>query len=181
MNALAQSQLVAQEDPQEAMRILEAVDVEKTPAVLQDEIRSNLALLYLVHGKPREARKVADAIRLDRQPQAKSRALYAAVVAEAFARTGKAEEALKLVETYGADDPELGEVRSLLYRAQVFTFMAVKKRGLATKALEKLATIDPNMVAALVKGGSPELGKLARNALQTAGVIPKNPVRVRMR
>jgi hypothetical protein len=155
--------------------------VAKAPAVVQDEVRSNLALLYLVHGRPRDARKLADSIRLDRQPQAKARALYAAVVAESFARTGKADEALKLVETYSADDPEFAEVRALLLRAQVFTYLGVKKRGLASKSIERLVAVDPNMVASLVKGGSPELGKLARNALQGAGVLPKNQVRVRMR
>ena len=72
-------------------------------------MRANLGLLYLMHGRAKDARKLADDIRLDRQPNAKAKGMYAAVCAEAFARTGKADEAMKLLDTYKADDPEFGD------------------------------------------------------------------------
>lgn len=182
MSALAQAQLLAQDDPKAAMDLLETVDVEKAPAVVQDEVRANLGLFYLMHGKVKEARELADVIRLDRQPNARSKALYAAVVAEAFARTGNADEAKKLLETFDPDDSEFREVRPLLLRAQVFTYIAVKKRGLAQKAMERLAVADPNMLQPfLVKGAHPELAKMARDLLARTGLAPKQKMRVSRR
>lgn len=178
MNALAQAQLVAQERPAEAMKILEGVDLKKAPAVVQDDVRANLGLLYLMHNRAKDARALADDIRLDRQPQAKAKAMYAAVMAESFARTGKPEEAAKLLETFSADDASYGEVRPMLLRAQVFTFMAVKKRGLARGAMEKLAGVDPNMVAAFaMKASNPELTKMAKELLVSSGAIPRQKMK----
>jgi hypothetical protein len=182
LNAVAKAQLLAQENPAEAMATLEAVDLAKAPAVMQDEIRAQLAMMYLVHGRTRDARALADLIRLDRQPQPKAKAMYAAVMAEAFARTGAKEEARKLVDTYDANDPAYGETAAMLYRAQVYTYTYTKNRGLAQQAIERLLAIDPNMVVALaVKGGNPTIGKLAKETLQRTGSIPKQKVRMRMR
>jgi hypothetical protein len=179
MAKLARAQLLSQEDPAEAMAILESVDLKKAPGVVQDDVRANLALLYLVHGRPKDARPLADEIHLDRQPQAKAKALYAAVLAETFARTGKAEEARKLVETYQPNDPEYGEVIALIYRAQVYTYMATKNRGLARKAMEALAALDPNMVAPfMMKGVRPELKELAKSVFQSTGAVPRQKMRV---
>ena len=182
MNALARAQLLAQEKPGEAIRILEELDLKKTPALVQNDVRANLALLYLMNNRARDARALADDIRLDQQGQPKGKALYAAVVAESFARTGKAEDAKVLLETYDAADPEYGEVGAMLYRAQVYTFMATKNRGLAKKAMENLASIDPNMVAAFVlKGGNPQLAKMAKQVIQTSGAMPKQKMRMMRR
>ena len=180
LNALAESQLVAQESPTEAIRILEDVDLEKAPNVVQDDVRANLALLYLVHGRARDARALADEIRLDRQPQAKAKAMYAGVVAEAFARTGNVDEARTLLETYDANDPAYVDVKAILLRAQVHTFMASKKRGRAKQAMEQLMSVDPNMVASFAqKGNRPELTQMARHLLSKAGILPKQRVRMR--
>lgn len=180
LNALAQAQLVAQDDPESAMRILEGIDLKKAPSVIQDDVRANLALMYLVNGRVKDARPLVDEITLERQPQAKARAMYAAVMAETFSRTGKHDEALKLLETYKADDPENAEIRPLLLRATVYGSMAAKKRGLARTAMEKLAAIDPNMLAPFVQRGvNPELQQLAKQVLQTTGLL-KQP-RPRMR
>jgi tetratricopeptide (TPR) repeat protein len=95
LNAIAQAQLVAQENPGEAIAILEAIDLKKAPAMVQDDVRANLAMFYLMQGRARDARELADEIRLDRQPQARAKAMYAAVVAESFARTGNADAAME--------------------------------------------------------------------------------------
>ena len=127
LNAIAQAQLVAQEAPAEAIQILEGIDIDKAPAMVQDDVRANLAMFYLMTGRARDARELANEIRLDRQPQAKAKAMYAAVVAESFARTGDAEEARKLIETYDPSDKEFGQVSGMLLRAQVYTYTATKK------------------------------------------------------
>lgn len=182
LNAVAQAQLVAQEDPAEAIRILETIDVKKAPAVVQDDVRANLAMFYLVAGRARDARELANEIRLDRQPQARAKAMYAAVVAESFARTGDPEEARKLLETYDPKDKEYGQVAGMLLRAQVYTYAATKKLGRAREAMEQLLEVDPNMVAAFVqKGNRPELARLAKQVLAGAGALPKQKMRVRTR
>ncbi len=179
MAALAKAQLVAQEKPGDAIKVLEGVNIDKAPAAIRDDVRANLGLLYLMHGRAKDARPLADAITFQNQPQPKAKAMYAAVVAEAFARTGKAPDAKNLLETYPATDPAYGEVSAMLYRAQVYTFMATKNRGLAKKAMEALGAMDPNMVAAFVgKGNKPEIQKMAKQVIQGLGMMPKQKMRM---
>ena len=179
LSALARAQLVAREDPKAAMEILEAIDVAKAPAVVQDDVRANLGFMYLMNGRAKEARALADDLRLDRQPNAKAKAMYAAVMAEAFARTGKADEAKKLVDTYDASDAEYGEVAGMLRRAEVYTYFALKKRGRAAQAMKDLARVDPNMVAPFLQGRSrPQLKKMAEDALRSMGMAPKREMQV---
>lgn len=177
MNALAQAQLLAAEnDAAGAIRTLEALDMEKVPAMVRDDVRSNLALLYLGVGRTRDARTLADEIDPERQPQAKAKAMYAAVVAEAKARTGAADEAMKVLEPYKGDDASLQELEPLLVRAKVYAAFHAKKRNLAKQHLEKLAMLDPNMLGPFfVKGTNPELQQLAKQVLQQLGVIPRGP------
>lgn len=180
--ALARAQLVARESPTEAMRVLESIDLKKAPAIVQDDVRANLAFLYLMNGRAKDARALVDELRLDRQPNAKAKAMYAAVSAEAFARTGKPDEAKKLLETYDADDKEYGEVRAMLLRAQVYTYLATKNRGLSEQAMRKLAKEDPNMLAPfLQKGARPELQQMAQKALRGAGFAPKPKMKIQRR
>jgi hypothetical protein len=174
MKALAQAQLLSQTDPQEAMRVLERIELKKAPTMVQDDLRAQLGLLYLRNQRVRDAREMVEPIRLDKRPDARSKALYAAVMAEAFARTGSGVEAGKLMETYPPDEAEQAETQALLWRAKVFTSFALKKRGLAQKAMEALARIEPNMVAAFtLKGHPPEIVQMAKQTLGRAGLGPK--------
>jgi hypothetical protein len=183
MKALARAQLLAQEDPQKSLEALEAIDIEKAPAMVRDEIRSQRAMMYLFMNRPKDARPLVDEIKIERQPDSKAKAKYAATVAEAFARTGNADEAKKLMLEYKADDPTwAAEVGPLLWRAQVYTYMATKNRGLAKKALDALIGIDPNMVSPFVqKNVNPELQKLAMTALADAGLAPRPQMKMRMK
>lgn len=178
LKAVAQAQLLAATDPAEAQRVLEGIDIKKAPMMAQDEIRGQLALMYLRNGRVREARALTDEMRLDRQPNAKSKAFYAALMAESQSRTGAAEEAKKLLDTYSADDPAYAEIRAMLLRAQVFTFVQLKKRGLAKKAMETLAEVEPGMLAAfMMKGTQPEIIALAKQTLAEAGFAPKMKIK----
>ncbi len=182
MNALARAQLVAQEDPAQAVAILEAVDIPKAPAIVQDDVRANLALLYLMTNRARDARTLADDIKVDGPRPEKAKGLLAAVVAESFARTGKADAARTLLEKFDPEAPDHAELRPLLLRAQVYTFVATKNRGLARKAMEKLAEIDPNTLAPFVmKGAPPELTKMARELLVGGGHVPRPKMKMKMR
>jgi hypothetical protein len=178
MRAVAQAQLLAATDPAEAQRVLEGIDIKKAPMVVQDEVRAQLSLLYLRNNRVREARALADEMRLDRQPQPKAKAFYAAIMAEAFARSGAPDEAKKLLDTYSAEDAAFAEVRPLLLRAQVFTFFQLKKRGLVKKAMDTLAEVEPGMLAAFtLKGTPPEIIQLARQTLAQAGFAPKMKIK----
>ncbi len=173
MKTMARAQLLSQEDPKEALRVMETIDIEKAPSLLQDDLRANRAFMYLMNGRIKEARALADNIRLDRQPNPKAKAMYAAVCAEAFARTGKPEEAKKLLETFPATEPAYGEVSALLYRAQTFTYFQTKNRGMARKAMTALAAIDVNQLAHVAQSGTPEMQKAAREVLAETGQLPK--------
>jgi hypothetical protein len=174
MKTLARAQLLSQSDPVAAQEVLESIDLKKTPTMLHDDVRAQLAMLYLRNNRTREARALADEIRLDRRPDAKTKALYAALMAEAFARSGSPDEARKLLETYGGEQNEHAEVQVMLLRAQVYTFTTLKKRGLATRAMEGLLAIEPNLLGSfLVKGGAPDVAKLAREVLAASGAGPK--------
>ncbi len=176
MAAVAQAQLVAQEDPKEAVRILEGIDLKKAPKLLQNDVRAQLALMYLVQNRTADARPLVDEIKLDGQSQPKQKALYAAVMAECWARTGKESESAKLLEDYSAEDPEYGEVQAFLWRAQIFTWLKLKKKGRARTAMMRLAKIDPNQLGAFVqKGAHPELKNLAMEVLQREGLVPNRP------
>jgi len=180
MKALAHAQLLGQTDPAAALEVLEGIDIDKAPTMVQDDVRSQLGMLYLRNNRTKEAREVVDAMRLDKQPNAKSKALYAAVMAESFARTGSANEARKLLETYDADDPEFADILPMLLRAQAFTYLAQKKRGLARGAVDRMAQLDPNLLGALLqKGSPPELMKMARAAAAGVGLAPKMKVQRR--
>ena len=179
MNALARAQLVSREKPMAAIKILEEIDIDKAQAVVQDDVRANLGFLYLMNGRAKDARKLADNLRLDRQPNAKAKAMYAAVCAEAFARTGKPEEAHKLLETYDAHDPEFKDVKGMLLRAQVYCYLKLKKRGRAEAAMKQLAEVDPNMLAPWIgKRVRPEIKKMAERSLRALGVAPKMQMKI---
>jgi hypothetical protein len=181
MRALARAQLEAQSKPQEALQILEDIDLAKAPSMVQDDIRSQLALLYLRNNRVRDARDAAEQIRLDRQPNAQAKALYAAVIAESFARTGKVEDASKLMDTYSPDDPEYGHTRAFLLRAQVYTYFALKKRGLVRKAMTELAQVEPGLLSGFIqKGTQPELVKMAKQLLSGTPLMQRPKVK-RMR
>lgn len=179
MNAVARAQLLAREDPKAAIEVLEAVDIDKAPSVSQDEIRATLAQLYLVMGRAKDARPLADKINVDGAPVAKARYIYAAVVAETFARTGSAPEAKKVLEANKAEDPDAADAAILLYRAQVFTFFGTKNRGLAKNAMMQLAARDPNLLGPFVmKGGSLEMQTMARDVLSEIGFQTKQKMKV---
>ncbi|MCB9658713.1 MAG: hypothetical protein H6726_13770 [Sandaracinaceae bacterium] len=179
MNVLAQAQLLAQDDPAAAIAKLESIDIEKSPAILRNDIRAQLALMYLLTGKPKNALDLARDIKPEAQQQAKQKALYAAVRAESFARNGRPDDARTALEGLNEADPELAEVRPLLLRAQVYTFFGLKKRGLAAEAMERLVLVEPNIVMAMATKGHPEMKQLAIATLQRAGMVPKQRVRMR--
>ncbi|MEM1417805.1 MAG: hypothetical protein AAGH15_23100, partial [Myxococcota bacterium] len=182
MNKIAEAHLVAQEDPKAALAVMESIDIDKAPRLVRNDVRAQLALMYLVNNKVAEAKEPAMAIQLDQAPQAKQKAMYGAVKAEALARTGDAKAAAKILEVFDADDPEIAEMKALLHRAEVFTWIKLRKKGRARTAMMRLARVDANQLAAfLQKGVHPEAKRLATEVAQREGLVPKQKVQMRMR
>lgn len=179
MNAVARAQLLARDDPKAAIEVLEAVDIDKAPSMNQDEVRAVLAQLYLAMGRVKDARPLVDRIKVESAPVPKARVMYAAVAAETLARTGSAPEAKKILESNPATDPEFADIAPMIYRAQVFTFMATKNRGLARTAMFALAQHEPNHLAPFVmKGASLEMQTMAKEVLSEIGFQTKQKTKM---
>ncbi len=183
MNAMARAQLVARDDPKEAITILEGIAIHKAEAVIQDDIRSNLGYLYLATNRIKDARAIADQIKTDTAPTAKQKAMYAAVVAEAKARTGDPQEAKKILDGLAVDPAEVGELMPMLDRARVYTYLGTKNRGLARKAMEGLVATDPNLLAPflMTKAQTPadvDMQKMAREVLGGANFQTKQKTKM---
>jgi hypothetical protein len=173
---LAKAQLVAQDDPDGALEILERIDIAKAPGPIQDEVRAMRAQLYLVKDRVRDARELADEITVANASEAASRGMLAAVVAEAWARTGKVKEAIELLETIDPDHADFERVRVPLRMARVFAYFAGGNRDRVRKDLRALMQENFNYLGRFANPAAkvhPELQKLAREMLQSNPEVQK--------
>jgi len=53
--------------------------------------------------------------------------MFAAVAAEAWARTGQGKKAVDTLDLFNPEDPEMGEMRAQLWRARAFAFAATNE------------------------------------------------------
>lgn len=162
---IARAQLQAQDDPKAAIATLEALDLAKVPNQSQDDVRLLRAQLYLAGGRLREAAMMADGINLSAAPTAQAKVMVAAVVGEAWARTGKADRAWVILEELQLDDPELGQAAVLARMARVFAAFHGGKKDRARKELEALMRLDVNYLGRYLSPGGAvhlELQQLAR-------------------
>ncbi|MBI2372602.1 MAG: hypothetical protein HYV07_01255 [Deltaproteobacteria bacterium] len=180
---LAKAQLVMQDRPEEALGILERVDLEKAPKLIALQVRGVRAMLHLSLGDVAAARKLADEIDLSKAPDTKTRGNFAAVVAEAWARSGNPIEAAELLSKYDPNEKELEDVRLQLYRARAF--VAAHKQDLKgiKSALKSLSQLSPQLVAMFVaqKRVHPLLQKEAKKALEKSGLMPRAQMRFERR
>jgi hypothetical protein len=178
----AKAQLQMQEDPQAALRTLEAIDLQKVAGPIADEARGQRAMLHLLLGETKEARVLVDAIDLQRHSDPRSKATLASVICEAWARTGQAKRATEILELFDIDDDALKDVKPGLLRARVFAFGAMDDLQKARTAMHQLAKLDPRIVAGFAqKGVHPLLVKEAKKILERSGMINKQMVRGPMR
>ena len=175
----ARAQLLLQE-PDGATRALAAlqeIDLNKAMAPVADEARAQRAMIHLMIGETDAARALVDGIELSRHQQAKSRAMLAAIVAEAWARTGQAKKALDTLGVFEPEDPEFEELRPQLYRARAFTFASLNDTRAMRAALHRLMKINPQILGGfLTKKVHPLLQKEARQLLERSGIVPRKVV-----
>lgn len=168
----AKAQLQMHEDPRAALATLETIDLKKVMANQADEARAQRAMIHLMLNETQEARTLVDPIDLGRQQDQRGKAMIAAVVCEAWARTGQAKRAKDILDLFDAEDSTLGDVRPGLLRATVFVFGALDDLKTARSAMHKLAKADARIVAGFAqKGVHPLLVEEAKKILTRAGVI----------
>lgn len=169
VNVFARSQLLAADDPKGALKLLESVDNSKWQAAMQDDVALLKAQLYLGTGQTQNARKCADTINLDNPERKEIRPMAAAIVSEAWARTGKPKEALALVDTIELPKKDADQIATQIKVVKVFAKFAANQRGPARVELKELADQDVNNLGRFLMPQfrvHPELQKLARSVLE---------------
>ncbi len=170
LSQLARAQLEAQDDPDRALETLSAMDLSKVPAEAADQVRTFRAQLLLLKNRVREAREVVDRIVISPAGAKAGRAMIASVVGETWARSGRGEEAMALLEEFKPDDPELAQIRPMLLFARVFAQFGAGKKERARKDMKALMAEDANLLGRFVAPGPGvhiELRTMASELLRT--------------
>ena len=180
----ARAQLQLQEDPRLALRTLETIKLDKVLGPVADETRAQRAMIHLMLGETDEARQLVDVIDMSQQKEAKSRATVAAIVGEAWARSGQAKRAVELLETIDVDDALYAELRPQLLRARAFAYAWASDTKQMKQVLRRLAQINPQYLMGFItrkknpagvspRGVHPLLEKEAYEMVARSGVAPR--------
>ncbi len=170
VNLFARAQLIAADDPKEALKMLEPVELSKFPPAMQDDVALLKTQLYLGMGRTQDAAKASSTMNLDNPERKEIRPMAAAIGAEALARTGKPKEALALIETIVPPKKNGDQIMLQARIAKVFAKFASNQRGPARTELVSLAEEDPNHLGRFLMPQfrvHPELQKLARQVLES--------------
>jgi hypothetical protein len=177
----AKAQLQLHEDPRQALKTLEEVDLAKVMAPIADEARAQRAMIHLLLGEAERARQLVDNIDLSRHQQAKTRATLVTVIGEAWARTGQGKKALETLNVFDPEDAEYGDLKAQLYRAYAFAYASVNDTKGIRRVLRKMLDINPQLLGGfLVKKVHPLLEREAKEMLKRSGAVPKKMVVKRM-
>lgn len=170
VNVFARAQLLAQDDPKGALKMLESVELQKYPAAMQDDVSLLKTQLYLGMGRTADAAKAASTMNLDNPQRKEIRPMAASIVAEALARTGKPKEALALLDTIELPKQNREQIVLQMKVARIFAKFASNQRGPARQELQALAAEDVNHLGRFLAPQfrvHPELQKLARQVLES--------------
>lgn len=173
----AKAQLELQEDPHKALKTLEQIDLAKVLAPVADEARGQRAMIHLMLGEVSAARQLVDGIELSRHQEVRSRAMLAAVCAEAWARSGNGPKALETLKLFDPEESTFDQVRPQLYRASAFAYAYASDVKNMRRVLRKLADIDVRILGGfLAKRAHPLLQKEAKKLLEQSGQVPRKMV-----
>ena len=159
----ARAQLEMQDDPKKALATLESIDLTKAMAPVADEARGQRAMIHLTQGEVGPARQLADNIDLSRHQDARTRAMLAAIKAEALARSGDAKKSLEMLGLFDFDDATYEQIRPQLYRAQAY-------------AAAHESDLNTMLGGFMLKKTHPLLQKEAKKILEQSGQVPKKMV-----
>jgi hypothetical protein len=170
----ARAQLELQEDPARALSTLEQIDLNKVMAPIADEARAQRALIHLTQGQVSQARQLVDGIDLKRHQEARSRAMMAAVVAEAWARSGQPKKGLETLNLFNPEDDEYEELRPQLYRAYAYAYAYTSDLKGVRRVLRRLLEQDVRLLGGfMMKRTHPLLQKEARKLIDQSGQVPR--------
>ena len=173
----AKAQLELQEDPKKALATLEQINLEKVMANVGDEARGQRGMIHLMLGEVADARRLVDGITLSRHQEPRTRAMLAAVCAEAWARSGNAKKAQETLALFDFEDATFEQIRPQLYRAQAYAAAYESDLGNMRKALRKLLSIDVRLLGGfMMKKTHPLLQKEAKKILEQSGQVPKKMI-----
>jgi len=147
-----------------------------------DQVRCTRATIHLQLGELPDARALVDKMELGKQQDVKTRAMFAAVAAETWGRTGQGKKASELLDVFNPEDPELAEMRVQMWRARAFAYAGVGDMKGAGRALRKLAEMSPQLLGMFVgaKKVHPMLQQEARQLLMRSGAVPRKMVRQKL-
>jgi hypothetical protein len=172
--AFAKAQLLMQEDPRKALEVLETINLNKVMANMADEARGQRAMIHLMLGEVTRARDLVDGIQLARHQDARSRAMLASVVSEAWARTGQAKRAVDTLSVIDPEDEQLAQLKPQIYRSQAFAFAYTNDMKQARRALKRLVGLDARLLGGFLdKKTHPLLQREAKKMLEQSGAIPR--------
>ena len=180
----AKAQLQLQEDPREALRTLETIKLDKVLVPIADEARTQRAMIHLMLGETDEARSLADKVDMSKHKEAKTRATMAAVVGEAWARSGQAKKAVELLETFDLADEAYADLRPQLLRARAFAYAWANDTKQMKATLRRLSSMNPQFLMGFVtkkknpmgvspRGVHPMLEKEAYEMVMRSGFVPR--------
>ncbi len=171
-NVIARAQLLASDEPSEALALLEPIEIKSVPAGTQDDFALLKSQLLLNFGKPKQARPLVDYVNLDNPQRKEMRPFMVAIVAETWARTGSAAEANEILDSVAPEEVQGTDAGTLLLIARVYARFASGKKGLTRAALGEVAAVDPNLLGRFLAAKGqvhPGLQRLAREAFERKG------------
>jgi hypothetical protein len=179
---LAKAQLEMQDDPRKALATLETVNLQKMLGPIADQFRAMRAMIHLTLGETAQARALADELDLGKQQEPKTRAMFATVAGETWARTGQAKKAIETLELFNPEDPEFTEVRAQMWRARAFAYAAQNDMKGVSRALKRLGDMNPQLLGMFIgqKKIHPLLEREARQIVMRMGAMPRKMVRQKL-
>jgi hypothetical protein len=180
----AKSQLQMQDDPRAALETLEKVNLDKVMAPVADEARSQRAMIHLMLGETDKARALVDKIDLGRHKEPKVKATLAAIIGEAWARTGQAKKAVELLGTFDVDDEIYVDLKPQLLRALAFGYAWSNQTKQMKQVLRKMNGINAQLLMGFItkkknpqgvnpRGVHPLLEKEAFAMVMKSGAVPR--------
>jgi predicted Zn-dependent protease len=134
-------------------------------------------MIHLMLGEVSPARQLVDNIDLSRHQEPKSRAMLAAVVAEAWARSGQAKRAQETLELFDPEDAAYEQLRPQLYRALAFACAYLNDVKGMRRALKKLLDQDVRLLGPfMLKKTHPLLQKEVKKLIEQSGQVPRKMV-----
>lgn len=180
----AKAQLQLQTDPRAALETLEAIRLEKVMATVADEARCQRAMIHLMLGEIDQARVLVDQVDLSKHKEPKTRATLAAIVGEAWARSGAARKAIEMLETFELGDETYVDVLPQLLRSLAFAYAWSNQTKLMRSTVRRLGAINVQMLMGFItkkknpmgvspRGVHPALEKEAMSLVTRSSAVPR--------